>query len=59
MKTGKLFRVGYQQAVRLPKEVRLPCGDIEIVRRGRELILRTKLNGGRRRKNAASVPRGR
>jgi antitoxin VapB len=42
VKTAKVFRSGNSQAVRIPKEFRLEGGEVEIARRGRSLILRSK-----------------
>ena len=42
MTTAKVFRSGNSQAVRLPKQFRLKSGEVEIFRRGDELILREK-----------------
>ena len=44
MKTAKVFRSGNSQAVRLPKEFRFKRKEVEIFRRGNELILREKSN---------------
>jgi antitoxin VapB len=42
MATAKLFRHGGSQAVRLPKAFRLAGTEVEIERRGDEVILRPK-----------------
>ncbi|HWJ48875.1 MAG TPA: type II toxin-antitoxin system VapB family antitoxin [Candidatus Udaeobacter sp.] len=42
MGTAKVFRSGNSQAVRLPKEFRLKSKEVEIFRRGREIVLREK-----------------
>jgi antitoxin VapB len=42
MTTAKVFRSGNSQAVRLPKEFRLATDEVEIFRRGDELVLREK-----------------
>jgi virulence-associated protein VagC len=42
MATAKLFQHGGSQALRLPKEFRFEGTEVEIERRGREVILRTK-----------------
>ncbi len=42
MRTARVFRSGNSQAVRLPKEFRLQTGEVEIFRRGREIVLREK-----------------
>jgi antitoxin VapB len=42
MGTAKVFRSGNSQAVRLPKQFRLKSGEVEIFRRGDEIVLREK-----------------
>lgn len=42
MATAKLFQHGGSQAVRLPKDFRFEGTEVEIERRGREVILRAK-----------------
>jgi antitoxin VapB len=42
MATARVFRSGNSQAVRLPKKFRLQSGEVEIFRRGDEIILREK-----------------
>ena len=42
MTTAKVFRSGNSQAVRLPKEFRFKGKDVEIFRRGDEVVLREK-----------------
>jgi antitoxin VapB len=42
MPTAKVFRSGNSQAVRLPKEFRFKDTEVEIFRRGDELVLREK-----------------
>jgi antitoxin VapB len=42
MGTARVFRSGNSQAVRLPKEFRLKSGEVEIFRRGDEIVLREK-----------------
>jgi antitoxin VapB len=42
MATAKVFRSGNSQAVRLPKEFRLTRDEVEIYRRGDEIVLREK-----------------
>jgi len=39
MNTAKLFQSGNSQAVRLPKEYRLPGSEVKIFRRGNQIIL--------------------
>jgi tRNA(fMet)-specific endonuclease VapC len=45
MATAKVFKSGNSQAVRLPKEFRLRGKEVEIFRRGDELVLREKSKG--------------
>jgi antitoxin VapB len=45
MATARVFRSGNSQAVRLPKEFRLTCTEVEIFRRGDEIVLREKAQG--------------
>jgi antitoxin VapB len=40
MATAKVFRSGNSQAVRLPKQYRLKSKEVEIYRRGEEIVLR-------------------
>jgi antitoxin VapB len=42
MATARVFRSGNSQAVRLPKEFRLASDEVEIYRRGDEIVLREK-----------------
>lgn len=42
MATARVFRSGNSQAVRLPKEIQLQCDEVEIFRRGDEIVLREK-----------------
>jgi antitoxin VapB len=42
MAIAKVFQSGNSQAVRLPKEFRLATSEVEIFRRGNELVLREK-----------------
>lgn len=42
MPTAKVFRSGNSQAVRLPKQFRLKSKEVEIFRRGDEVVLREK-----------------
>ncbi|MDR3423138.1 MAG: AbrB/MazE/SpoVT family DNA-binding domain-containing protein [Xanthobacteraceae bacterium] len=48
MTTARIFTVRNSQAVRLPVRFRFRSQDVEIFRNGDEVILREKLNGGRR-----------
>lgn len=40
--TAKVFQSGNSQAVRLPKEFRFDSAEVEIFRRGNEVVLREK-----------------
>lgn len=42
MATAKVFRSGNSQALRLPKEFRFRGKEVDIFRRGNEIILREK-----------------
>jgi len=42
MTIAKVFRSGNSQAVRLPKEFRFKAREVEIFRRGQEVVLREK-----------------
>ena len=42
MGTARVFRSGNSQAVRLPKEFRFKSNEVEIFRRGDEVVLREK-----------------
>jgi len=42
MKTAKIFKCGNSQALRLPKEFQFHNKEIEIFRRGNDVILREK-----------------
>ncbi len=44
MTMAKVFRSGNSQAVRLPKEFRFKSKQVEIFRRGNEIVLREKEN---------------
>jgi antitoxin VapB len=43
MATARVFRSGNSQAVRLPKQFRLKSKEVEISRRGDEIVLREKV----------------
>jgi antitoxin VapB len=45
MATARIFRIGNGQAVRLPKQFRFRGKEVEIVRRGDEVVLREKVRG--------------
>jgi antitoxin VapB len=45
MATARVFRSGNSQAVRLPKEYRLMGTEVEIFRRGDEIVLREQAEG--------------
>jgi len=42
MSTAKVFRSGNSQAVRLPKEFQLDANEVEIFKRGDEIVLRPR-----------------
>lgn len=42
MPTARVFRSGNSQAVRLPKQFRLKSKEVEIFRRGDEIVLRER-----------------
>jgi antitoxin VapB len=42
MTTAKIFKSGNSQALRLPKEFQFHTKEVEIFRRGKEVILREK-----------------
>lgn len=44
MDTAKIFKNGNSQAVRLPKEYQFDSPEVEIFRRGDEVVLRKKNN---------------
>jgi antitoxin VapB len=57
MGTARVFRSGNSQAVRLPKEFRFKSKQVEIFRRGKEVVLREKSNDmGRAFDLIASLP---
>ena len=45
MASAKVFKSGNSQAVRLPKEFRFGSEEVEIFRRGEEVVLREKSRG--------------
>lgn len=45
MDTAKVFKSGNSQAVRLPKKFRVKSKELEIERRGDEIVLREKTGG--------------
>jgi antitoxin VapB len=45
MATARVFRSGNSQAVRLPKEYRFDTDEVEIFRRGDEIVLRERTRG--------------
>jgi antitoxin VapB len=45
MATARIFKSGNSQAVRLPKEFRFRSKEVDIFRRGEEIILREKSKG--------------
>ncbi len=48
MSVARVFRSGNSQAVRLPKECRFKSDEVEIFRRGDEVVLREKPRDMRR-----------
>jgi antitoxin VapB len=48
MATARVFRSGNSQAVRLPKQFRFKSKEVEISRRGDEIVLREKGTSMRR-----------
>jgi len=42
MNTAKIFKSGNSHAVRLPKEFQFDVAEVEIFRRGNEIVLRKK-----------------
>jgi antitoxin VapB len=57
MGTARVFRSGNSQAVRLPKEYRVKSEELEIFRRGEEIVLREKTkNMGRAFELLAGLP---
>lgn len=42
MRTARVFQSGNSQAVRIPKDFRLPEGEVEVTRRGDALLLRPR-----------------
>ncbi len=57
MATARVFRSGNSQAVRLPKEFRLKGSEVEIFRRGDEIVLREQGKGlGRAFEILANLP---
>ena len=57
MGTARVFKSGNSQAVRLPKEFRFNSDEVEIFRRGDEVVLREKSRGmGRAFELIANLP---
>jgi len=48
MATARVFKSGNSQAVRLPKQFRVKSKELEIERRGEEIVLREKVGGTER-----------
>jgi len=40
MRTAKVFKSGNSQAVRLPKDFQFKCSEVEILKRGNDVIIR-------------------
>lgn len=47
MPTAKVFQSGNSQAIRLPKEFHFDTTEVEIFRRGEEVVLRERRRTGR------------
>lgn len=45
MATARVFKSGNSQAVRLPKKFRVNAAEVEIFRRGNEIVLKEKARG--------------
>ena len=45
MATARVFKSGNSQAVRLPKKFRITASEVEIFRRGDEIVLKEKSKG--------------
>ena len=57
MSTARVFKSGNSQAVRLPKEFRVKSAELEIFRRGEEIVLREPASGlGRAFELLANLP---
>lgn len=57
MSTARIFKSGNSQAVRLPKQFRFHVNEVEIFRRGDEIVLReTKRDLGRAFAALAAMP---
>lgn len=57
MRTARIFNSGISQAVWLPKDFRFKSSEVEIYRRGGEIVLREKRRGlGRAFELLASLP---
>ncbi len=58
MSTARIFKSGNSQAVRLPKQFRFHVDEVEIFRRGDEIVLReTRRNLGRAFAALADMPK--
>ncbi|HME31692.1 MAG TPA: type II toxin-antitoxin system VapB family antitoxin [Terriglobales bacterium] len=57
MSTARIFKSGNSQAVRLPKQFRFHVNEVEIFRRGDEIVLReVRRNLGRAFATLATLP---
>ncbi len=57
MNTARIFKSGNSQAVRLPKQFRFDVSEVEVFRRGDEIVLRKpKRNLGRAFAALAAMP---
>lgn len=45
MATARVFKSGNSQAVRLPKQFRLDVTEVEVFRRGEDIVLRPRQQG--------------
>ncbi len=50
MKTTRVFQSGNSRAVRIPRGIRMPVGEVEIYERGEEVVIR------RPRETLADIP---
>jgi len=58
MSTARIFKSGNSQAVRLPKQFRFHVNEVEVLRRGDEIVLREpKRNLSRAFTALAAMPR--
>ena len=55
MTTARVFKSGNSQAVRLPKQFRVKSKEVEIYRRGDEIVLKEKPPAAERGLSAAGI----